>query len=47
MIDFKTELSKYKPAMDVDDLQESLNLNEVQDILDLMQQLAGKNGGKE
>jgi len=47
MLDLKTELSKYKPALDVDDLQESLDLNEVQDIVDLMQQLAGKKSGKE
>ena len=47
MLDLKTELAKYKPALDADDLQDSLSLSEVQDILDLMQQLAGKSVSRE
>ena len=37
MIDFKEELKKYKPALDVDDLQDDLELSEMQDVLDLLQ----------
>ena len=47
MIDFKEELSKYKPALDVDDLQDDLNVTEVQDLLELMQSITKKNNGKE
>jgi len=42
MIDFKEELAKYKPALDVDDLQEDLQLGEMQDVLDWLQRTTGK-----
>lgn len=41
MIDFKKELSKYKPVKDVDDLQEGISLNEARDINELLQYIAG------
>jgi len=47
MIDFKEELAKYKPALDVEDLQEDLELSEMQDVLDWMNRVAGRKGGKE
>ena len=47
MIDFKEEISKYQPALDVDDLQDDLQLNEVQDLLELMQFITSKNTDKE
>jgi len=47
MIDFKEEISKYQPALDVDDLQDDLQLNEVQDLLELMQFITNKNTDKE
>ena len=47
MIDFKEEISKYQPALDVDDLQDDLQLNEIQDFLELMQLITHKNGDKE
>lgn len=37
MLDFKEELKKYKPALEVDDLQDEMNESEMQDVLKLLQ----------
>lgn len=39
MIDFKEELLKYKPLLDVDDIEDSIRLDEMSDVMDLLQQL--------
>ena len=44
MFDFKEELKKYKPVLDVDDLQDELDLNEMQDMLELLQHVTKKSG---
>ena len=36
MIDFKSELSKYKPIMEVDEVETSINNNDVRDLLDIL-----------
>lgn len=43
MIDFKEELKKYKPALEVSDLQDDMNENEIQDVLKLLQYVVRKN----
>ena len=40
MINFDEELKKYKPVLEVDDLQEGVNGNDVKDILELLQYLS-------
>ena len=39
MIDFKEELKKYRPIMDMDDVEYAVQSDEVQDIMDLLQYL--------
>jgi hypothetical protein len=41
MIDFKEEISKYKPVRTVDELEEGIK-DELQDILDLLLYISGK-----
>lgn len=36
MIDFKEEISKYKPILSVDDVEADLN-DEIKDMMDLLQ----------
>ena len=41
MLDFKTELKKYKPILELDGVEESVNNGkEIRDIIDLIQQVA-------
>ena len=52
MIDFKEEIQKYKPVLGSDEVEKTFNsdryLNEAKDILDLLQEIAGRiNAGKE
>ena len=52
MIDFKEEIQKYKPVLGSDEVDKSINtdsyLNEAKDILDLLQEIAGRiNADKE
>jgi len=42
MINFDEELKKYKPVLEVDDLQEGVGGNDVKDILELLQYLNTK-----
>jgi len=44
MINFDEELKKYKPVLEVDDLQEGVNGTDIKDILELLQYLSAKNG---
>lgn len=42
MIDFKEELKKYSPILEVDDVEIAIQSNEIQDIEDLLQILSRK-----
>jgi len=44
MINFDEELKKYKPVLEVDDLQDGMGGNDVKDILELLQYLSTKAG---
>jgi len=37
MLNFKDELKKYKPILEVDEIETSLNGGELQDMLDMLQ----------
>jgi cell fate (sporulation/competence/biofilm development) regulator YmcA (YheA/YmcA/DUF963 family) len=37
MIDFKEEISKYKPVMGMDDVERAVQSDEVKDVMDLLQ----------
>jgi len=41
MIDFKEEISKYKPIRTVDDVEDAVR-DEIMDIMDLLQHISGK-----
>jgi hypothetical protein len=41
MIDFKEEISKYKPVLLVEDVEEAVG-GEITDIMDLLQYISGK-----
>ncbi|MCL2377173.1 MAG: hypothetical protein FWC76_07255 [Defluviitaleaceae bacterium] len=47
MINFDEELKKYKPALEVDDLQEKVGGSDVKDILEILQYLSTKVGAPE
>lgn len=47
MIDFKTEISKYKPILGVDEVEESVQSDEIRDVMDLLQHIVEKNPPKE
>jgi hypothetical protein len=42
MIDFKEELKKYNPILDMDDVETAIKSDEIQDIQDLLQNLVKK-----
>lgn len=42
MIDFKQELSKYQPILELEKIEDSIHTSEVQDILDILQHLSKK-----
>lgn len=42
MLDFKEELKKFAPLLEVDDVRDEEDLGDVQDILELLQHLSGK-----
>ena len=42
MVDFKDELKKFSPLLEVDNLNDDEDLSDVQDILELLQHLSGK-----
>ena len=43
MIDFKDEMSKYKPVRTVDEIEDGIQ-DEILDIMDLLQYISGKTG---
>lgn len=36
MLDFKEELNKFKPALEVDNIEEVIQSNEIKDMVDLL-----------
>jgi len=43
MIDFRKEILKYKPVMEVDDIENSINSDEIKDMMDILKQLSNQN----
>ena len=42
MINFKEELLRYEPILEIDDIEESIHQNELQDIIDILQYVSKK-----
>lgn len=42
MIDFKSEIEKYKPLLEIDNIEENIRNDEIQDIMDLLKELSVK-----
>lgn len=40
MFNFKDELSRYQPIMEIDQIEEALQPNQIQDLLDILQHIA-------
>ena len=40
MFNFKDELSRYQPIMDIDQIEEALHPSQMQDLLDILQHIA-------
>lgn len=36
MFDFKKEVNRYKPIMEIEEVEQAIHNNEVQDIIDLL-----------
>ncbi|MCL2373309.1 MAG: hypothetical protein FWC78_07885 [Defluviitaleaceae bacterium] len=45
MIDFKQEITKFKPVMTVDEVETNMR-DEIVDIMDLLQYISGKSVGE-
>jgi len=41
-LDFKLELKKYQPILELEDVESSLKNDDIQDIIDLLEQLTKK-----
>lgn len=39
MIDFKEEILKYKPLIEIDDVEESIKLDEITDVMEILRQM--------
>lgn len=48
MIDFKSELNKFKPILEIDDVEDTIRNDEIQDVMDLLKQISQDNkiGGR-
>lgn len=40
MFNFKDELSRYQPIMEIDEIEDSLQTTQMQDLLDILQHIA-------
>ncbi|MGN0135141.1 hypothetical protein [Anaerotignum sp.] len=40
MFNFKDELSRFQPIMEIDQIEESLHPSQMQDLLDILQHIA-------
>lgn len=47
MISFEEEIKKFKPSLELGDVEDAIYENEMQDIMDLMQQVAEKQENKQ
>lgn len=47
MIDFKIEVEKYKPVLEVEQVESSVQSDEMQDIMDLLQHMVKNKATKE
>ena len=47
MLNFKEELKKYQPLMELYDIQSSLQPSQMQDLLDILQHIAKENKTQE
>jgi|GEM_PF-2213129 len=43
MIDFKTELDKYKPILEVEQVEAAVQSDEMQDLMDVLQHISRNN----
>ena len=46
MIDFKEEVSKYKPILSIDEVESSIEADEVRDMMDLLQYITNQVSSK-
>ena len=42
MIDFKEELKKFKPVLEIEDLDDEVSGGDIRDMMELLQNLAGR-----
>ena len=42
MLDFKKEIQKYKPILEVEDVENSINSDEIKDMMDILKQLSNQ-----
>lgn len=40
MIDFRKEILKYKPVLEVDEIETSINSNEIEDLIDVLKKFS-------
>ena len=40
MLDFKTELKKYHPLVEIEAVEEQIHSEEIQDVIDILQHVA-------
>lgn len=46
MIDFKEEIQKYKPIVELDDVEDSIRLDEISDVTDFLKQIVNQLNSK-
>jgi len=46
MIDFEEEISKYKPILGIDDVESSIQTDEIKDMMDLLQYITDQASGR-
>jgi len=47
MINFKEELLKYQPVLELDNIEDALHSGEMQDLLDILQHISREKGNKD
>jgi len=46
MINFEEEISKYKPILNIDDVEHSIQTDEIKDMMDLLQYITDQASGR-
>ena len=46
MINFEEEVSKYKPILNIDDVESSIQTDEIKDMMDLLQYITDQASGR-